>query len=45
MKTNIKRVIVAALMSVAIGFSLTSCTPEEVDAFAEGYREGYYGSW
>lgn len=35
-------IIVAAL---AIAVCATSCTPEEVDAFADGYRQGYYGSY
>lgn len=30
---------------VVAGMAMTSCTPEEVDAFADGYRKGYYGTW
>ena len=34
------------LLVVIIGVSATSClscTPEDVDAFSEGFKEGYFG--
>lgn len=33
-------------MIVAVGIMVTlhSCTPDEIDAFADGYRTGYEGS-
>lgn len=39
------RLLFLLAAAVVAGLSLTSCTPEEVDAFADGYRKGYYGTW
>lgn len=38
--------IVAVLLTIAFCASaLTACDPDEVDAFASGYRDGYYGNY
>ena len=39
------RLLFLLAAAVVAGASLTSCTPEEVYAFADGYYQGYYGTW
>lgn len=34
----------AALSILSASFLFTSCDPDDIDAFADGYRQGYYGS-
>lgn len=43
MKMNFKRIVLMLVVALSISALFTSCTPEEVDAFADGYRWGYYG--
>ncbi len=45
MKTKFQRTVAAVLVALTIGLLCTSCDPDDVDAFAEGYRDGYYGNW
>lgn len=35
--------ILIAIAAIAIAVMATSCSPVLVDAFADGYRAGYYG--
>lgn len=45
---NLKRVFAALVAVAAIAFCsgiLTACDPDDVDAFADGYRDGYYGTY
>ncbi len=37
---KVKRLIISFLLVFAI-FAFFSCSPEEVEAFSDGYREGY----
>lgn len=39
MKKSIK-----ILCFIATAFMFTSCDPDMIDAFADGYRQGYYGT-
>ena len=43
MKT-FKRTFIAIFAISFCSCILTSCDPDDIDAFAEGYRDGYYGS-
>ena len=45
MKKIVKRVTLMLAVVSSICALSTSCTPEEVDAFAKGYRDGYYGTY
>ena len=41
-----KMLVLTTCIAALFGCSLfTSCEPDEVDAFAEGYRQGYYGNY
>lgn len=42
---NFKSFIVLAITAIALMIGFTNCEPEEVDAFADGYRRGYEGSY
>lgn len=42
---KIKRIAAMLLGVIAIAVAATSCTPEEVYAFADGYYDGYYGNY
>lgn len=33
----------AVVMMASACLIMTSCDPDEIDAFAQGYRDGYYG--
>lgn len=35
-------IIIAAAF---VGLAMTSCEPEEVDAFIDGFYDGYYGTY
>lgn len=38
--------VIAAMVAIVVGsMALTSCDPDDVDAFAKGYRDGYYGTY
>lgn len=39
-----KYLLVLAVAVIA-GLAMTLCDPDDVDAFADGYRDGYYGNW
>lgn len=42
---NLKKFYAALVAVIAIVFCsgvLTACDPDDVDAFADGYRQGYY---
>lgn len=39
------RSLLIAIAVIAITICATSCSPAMVDAFAYGYRAGYYGEW
>lgn len=44
---NLKKIYAALVAVIAIVFCsgvLTACDPDDVDAFASGYRDGYYGT-
>ncbi|MBQ6689021.1 MAG: hypothetical protein IJN02_07260 [Bacteroidales bacterium] len=45
MKKYIKGVLSLLILVICACLCFTSCDPDEVDAFAEGYRKGYYGTW
>lgn len=45
MKKNLKRFVLLLVAAMTVGAICTACDPDEVDAFAEGYRDGYYGSY
>lgn len=45
MKKSFKGIITMVLIALTAGLICTSCDPDEVDAFADGYRQGYYGTW
>lgn len=38
------RFAIVAIMAIMACLTMTSCEPDDVDAFAKGYRDGYYGS-
>lgn len=45
---NIKKILWAIIALTTVAFCsgmLTSCDPDDVDAFASGYRDGYYGNY
>ena len=37
--------VLMLVVALSIGAICTACDPEDVDAFAEGYRQGYYGDY
>lgn len=37
------RLFAAVIMAASVCTIMTSCDPDEIDAFAKGYRDGYYG--
>ncbi len=39
------RLFIAVIMTASVCTIMTSCDPDEVDAFAKGYRDGYYGTY
>lgn len=39
-----KRLVVVSLLLASI-LAFQSCSPDFWDAFADGYRRGYYGEW
>ncbi len=45
MKKHLKlfKLSIAVIMTAVGCMAMTSCDPDEVDAFAKGYRDGYYG--
>lgn len=45
MKTKFQRIAAVLLVALTIGIICTSCDPDLVDAFADGYRDGYYGNY
>lgn len=40
---KIFRLFAVIIMLGTICLTMTACDPDEVDAFAKGYRDGYYG--
>lgn len=36
-------IVIAVVVIAFCSGVLSSCDPDDIDAFAEGYREGYYG--
>lgn len=40
----IKNLFVVVLL-IASAFAFQACTPDEIDDFADGYRQGYYGNY
>ena len=38
------RLFIAIIATGAVCLTMASCDPDVVDAFADGYRDGYYGS-
>lgn len=45
MKKLVMKFVLMLVVALSIGAICTSCDPEDVDAFAEGYRQGYYGDY
>lgn len=45
MKKSYKGIITMVLVALTAGLICTSCDPDDVDAFAQGYRDGYYGNY
>lgn len=45
MRKSFKSIATLVLVVLTAGLLCTSCDPDEVDAFAQGYRDGYYGNW
>ena len=45
-KKSMKRFkfLLILLTAAIIGVAATSCEPEEIDAFIDGFYEGYYGT-
>lgn len=41
-KFRLAMIIIAAAF---VGLAMTSCEPEEVDAFIDGFYDGYYGTY
>ena len=41
MKRKFLKIIV--LLLVCMGLTSCFCTPQDVDSFAEGFKEGYFG--
>lgn len=41
---NLKKFFVAFIAVSFCSGILTSCDPDEIDAFAQGYRDGYYST-
>lgn len=39
-----KKAFFTALAILSASFFFTSCDPDDIDAFAWGYRQGYYGT-
>lgn len=44
MKT-LKRTFIAIFAISFCSCILTSCDPDDIDAFADGYRDGFYGTY
>ena len=45
MKKLVMKFVLMLVVALSIGAICTACDPEDVDAFAEGYRQGYYGDY
>lgn len=45
MKKILKKLILMLILAFSIGAVCTACDPDTVDAFADGYRDGYYGNY
>ncbi len=45
MKKIMKKFVLMLILALSIGAVCTSCDPDDVDAFAQGYRDGYYGNY
>lgn len=39
------RLLFLLAAAVVVGLAMTSCEPEEVDAFIDGFYDGYYGTY
>ena len=42
---TMKKIAIALLLALSAALTMTSCDPDDVDAFASGYRDGYYGNY
>ena len=41
---SLKRIFTAIIAISFCSGIFTSCDPDDIDAFAQGYRDGYYGT-
>jgi len=42
---NLVKFFAATIVLGGVAVLASSCDPDEVDAFADGYRKGYYGTY
>ena len=42
---KVQKILLYALTVAFVSLCMTSCDPDDVDAFAEGYRDGYNSTY
>ena len=41
----LKRFVLLCIAVSGVAVTVSSCDPDDIDAFADGYRQGYYGNY